>query len=297
MPDHGLRLAGVITVARTDGDGKDAFQRYMEDVSASQLLSAEEEAVLSRLIQKGDLEARAKLVNANLRFVITIAKEYQSRGMSLEDLISAGNLGLITATERFDGTRGFKFISYAVWWIRQAILQTLGEDSRLVRLPLNRMSLLCRIFRYLKSRQQETTDHPPMEEIAEALGISVEEVVVTLRSGQSILSLDAAFGDDNENTLLRTVPDDSQESPDVLLMKDSLKEEIETALDGLKEREREVIKLYFGLDGTQRMNLEEIGLKYGLTRERIRQIKEKALCKLRHPKRAQKLMPYYAEEI
>ena len=270
----------------------------MEDVSASQPLSAEEEAVLSRLIQKGDLEARAKLVNANLRFVIAVARGYQNRGMSLEDLISAGNEGLITAAERFDGTRGLKFISYAVWWIRQAILQTLTENHRLIRLPSNRVNLLCRISRYLKSRQRETPNHPTMEEIAEALGISVEEVVVTLNSGQSILSLDAAFGDDNENTLLRTVPDDSQESPDVLLMKDSLKEEIETALDGLKEREREVIKLYFGLDGTQpELNLEEIGIKYGLTRERIRQIKDKALVKLRHPKRAQKLMPYYAEEI
>jgi len=285
-------------VVRTNGDGKDAFQRYMEDVSASQPLSAEEEAVLSRLIQKGDLEARAKLVNANLRFVIAVARGYQNRGMSLEDLISAGNEGLITAAERFDGTRGLKFISYAVWWIRQAILQTLTENHRLIRLPSNRVNLLCRISRYLKSRQRETPNHPTMEEIAEALGISVEEVVVTLNSGQSILSLDAAFGDDNENTLLRTVPDDSQESPDVLLMKDSLKEEIETALDGLKEREREVIKLYFGLDGTQpELNLEEIGIKYGLTRERIRQIKDKALVKLRHPKRAQKLMPYYAEEI
>ena len=284
-------------MARTDGDGKDAFQRYMEDVSASQLLSAEEEAVLSRLIQKGDLEARAKLVNANLRFVVAVAREYQNRGMSLEDLIGAGNEGLIIAVERFDGTRGLKFISYAVWWIRQAILQTLAENLRLVRLPSNRVNLLCRISRYLKSRQREAPSYPTMEEIAEALSISVEEVVVTLRSGQSILSLDAASGDDNENNLLRTVPDDSQASPDVLLMRRALGEEIESALDGLKEREREVIRLYFGLDGTQQMNLEEIGCKYGLTRERIRQIKDKALSKLRHPKRAQKLMPYYTEEV
>jgi len=284
-------------VIRTNCDGRDSLQRYLEDVSASQPLSAREEGVLSCLIQKGDLEARAKLVNANLRFVITIAREYQYRGMSLEDLISAGNLGLVTATDRFDGTRGFKFISYAVWWIRQAILQTLAENSRLVRLPSNRVNLLCRISRYLSS-QQETPNHPSMEEIAEALGVSADEVVVTLNSGQRMLSLDASFGDDSENNLLKTVPDDSQASPDVLLMENSLREAIESALDGLKEREREVIRLYFGLDVTQpKMNLEEIGLKYGLTRERIRQIKDKALSKLRHPKRAANLRSYYAEEV
>ena len=282
---------------RTNCDGRDSLQRYLEDVSASQPLSAREEGVLSCLIQNGDLEARAKLVNANLRFVITIAREYQYRGMSLEDLISAGNLGLVTATDRFDGTRGFKFISYAVWWIRQAILQTLAENSRLVRLPSNRVNLLCRISRYLSS-QQETPNHPSMEEIAEALGVSADEVVVTLNSGQRMLSLDASFGDDSENNLLKTVPDDSQASPDVLLMENSLREAIESALDGLKEREREVIRLYFGLDVTQpKMNLEEIGLKYGLTRERIRQIKDKALSKLRHPKRAANLRSYYAEEV
>ena len=282
---------------RTNCDGRDSLQRYLEDVSASQPLSAREEGVLSRLIQKGDLEARAKLVNANLRFVIAIAREYQYRGMPLEDLISAGNLGLVTAIDRFDGTRGFKFISYAVWWIRQAILQTLAENLRLVRLPSNRVNLLCRISRYLSS-QQETPNHPTMEETAEALDISVEEVELTLNSGQRMLSLDASFGDDSENNLLKTVPDDSQASPDVLLMENSLREAIDSALGGLKEREREVIRLYFGLDVTQpKLNLVEIGIKYGLTRERIRQIKDKALLKLRHPKRAANLRSYYAEEI
>ena len=280
----------------TQNDVTDAFQRYLEEVANTHPFSAKEEVILARQTKKGDLKARAKLVKANLRFVVTIAREYQNQWIPLEDLISAGNLGLITAAERFDETRGFKFISYAVWWIRQAILQTLAENSRLVRLPSNRVNLLCRISRYLRGRQRETPNHPTMEEIAEALGISVEEVEVTLNSGQRILSLDASFGDDSENNLLKTVPDNGQESPDVLLMENSLREEIESALDGLKEREGEVIRLYFGLDGTQRMNLEEIGCKYGLTRERIRQIKDKALYRLRHPKRAQKLKPY-AEEI
>jgi len=287
-------MRGIVVA---NGKGKDAFQRYLEDVAASQPLSAEEEALLSRRIQDGDSEARAKLVNANLRFVVAIARKYQNREMSLEDLVSAGNEGLIIATERFDGTRGVKFITYAVWWIRQTILQALGEHSRLVRLPLNKMHILCRISRYLKNQQRGTSTCPTLEEVAEALSTSVEEVVVTLNSSQRVLSLDATPSGDNENCLLQVIPDNSQEPPDVVLMRNALQEEIGTALDGLKEREKEIIRLYFGLDGAQQMNLEEIGSKYGLTRERIRQIKDEALRKLRHPARARKLMPYYAEEF
>ena len=289
----------VIIVAKATGSGfdgvKDSLHRYLEDVATSQPLSAEEEVALACRIKKGDLEARAKLVEANLRFVITVAREYQNQGVPLVDLISAGNIGLITAAERFDETKGFKFISYAVWWIRQSILQTLAEHSRVVRLPLNRVDLLRRIARYTNSRQQETSSRPPEEEIAEELGISVEQVVDTLNSGQRILSLDATFGDDDENSLLEIMPDENQEAPDTMVMKNSLEEEIRYALSTLDARERKVIRLYFGLGGSPEMTLEEIGLQFKLTRERVRQIKEKALRKLRHPTRGRKLIPYTDE--
>ena len=286
-------------MARANGtafeDVKDSLNRYLEDVAASQPLSAAEEVILARRIRKGDLDARAKLVEANLRFVITVAREYQNQGVPLVDLISAGNIGLITAAERFDETKGFKFISYAVWWIRQSILQTLAEHSRVVRLPLNRVDLLRRISRYTNTRQQETSVRPAEEEIAEELGISVDQVVDTLTSGQRILSLDATFGDDEENSLLEIMPDDNQEAPDTLLLKNSLEAEIEAALSTLEEREREVIRLYFGLGGSPELTLEEIGIQFRLTRERVRQIKEKALRKLRHPTRGRKLIPYSDE--
>ena len=286
----------VIFVARKSGiyrdEVKDSLHRYLEDVATSEPLSAQEEVVLARRIKKGDLKARKKLVEANLRFVITVAREYQNQDVPLADLISAGNLGLITAAERFDETRGFKFISYAVWWIRQSILQTLAEHSRVVRLPLNRVDLLRRISRYVNNRQQVTSGRPPEEEIAEELGITVEQVVDTLASGQRILSLDMTFGEDEENSLLEIMTDENQESPDHLLMQNSLEDEIFAALDTLEAREREVIRLYFGLGGDVEMTLEEIGIRFRLTRERVRQIKEKALGKLRHPTRGRKLMPY-----
>ncbi len=286
-------MARVVGIAFEDV--KDSLHRYLEDVAASQPLTAKEEVALARRIKKGDMKARAKLVEANLRFVITVAREYQNQGVPLVDLISAGNIGLITAAERFDETKGFKFISYAVWWIRQSILQTLAEHSRVVRLPLNRVDLLRRISRYTNSRQQETSVRPAEEEIAKELGISVEQVVDTLTSGQRILSLDATFGDDDENSLLEIMPDENQESPDTLLLKNALEEEIETALSTLEEREQEVIRLYFGLGGSPEMTLEEIGIQFRLTRERVRQIKEKALHKLRHPTRGRKLIPYSDE--
>jgi len=271
---------------------KDSLHRYLEDVASSQPLSSKEEVSLARRIRKGDMDARATLVEANLRFVITVAREYQNQGVPLVDLISAGNVGLITAAERFDETKGFKFISYAVWWIRQGILQTLAEHSRVVRLPLNRVDLLRRISRYTNSRQQETSLRPDEEEVAEELGISVEQVVDTLTSGQRILSLDATFGDDDANSLLEIMPDENQESPDRMMLKNSLEFEIGAALDTLEDREREVIRLYFGLGGSTEMTLEEIGVQFRLTRERVRQIKEKALGKLRHPTRGRRLIPY-----
>ena len=271
---------------------KDSLHRYLEDVASSQPLSAAEEVALAKRIKKGDLEARAKLVEANLRFVITVAREYQNQGVPLVDLISAGNIGLIVAAERFDETRGFKFISYAVWWIRQSILQTLAKHSRVVRLPLNRVDLLRRIARYTNSKQQETSAKPKEEEIAEELGITVEQVVDTLSTGQRVLSLDATFGDDDENSLLEIMADDNQESPDEMMLKNSLEYEIHAALDTLDDREKEVIRLYFGLSGEPEMTLEEIGLQFHLTRERVRQIKEKALRKLRHPTRGRKLISF-----
>ena len=275
---------------------KDSLHRYLEDVASSTPLSAAEEVSLAQRIKKGDLDARAKLIEANLRFVITVAREYQNQGVPLVDLISAGNVGLITAAERFDETRGFKFISYAVWWIRQSVLQTLAEHSRVVRLPLNRVDLLRRIARYTNSRQQETSSRPHEEEVAKELGISVEQVVETLSSGQRVLSLDAKFGDEDENSLLEVMPDDNTESPDKMLLENSLTAEIREALDSLDDREKEVLRLYFGLSGQAEMTLEEIGLRYKLTRERGRQIKEKALRKLRHPTRGRRLIPYSDSE-
>jgi RNA polymerase primary sigma factor len=277
-------------------DTKDALHRYLEDVASSHPLSSKEEVALAQRIRKGDLKARATLVEANLRFVITVARDYQNQGVPLVDLISAGNLGLITAAERFDETKGFKFISYAVWWIRQAILQTLAEYSRIVRLPLNRVDLLRRISRYTSTRQQETAIRPKEEEIAQELGISVEQVVDTLSSGQRILSLDATLGEGDENSLMEIMADATQESPDTMAMRNSLEHEIEAALETLDEREQHVIRLYFGIGGNREMTLEEIGSQFRLTRERVRQIKEKALRKLRHPTRGRKLMPYAEEE-
>ena len=274
------------------GDVKDALHRYLEDVATSKPLSAQEEVAFAQRIKKGDLEARAKLIEANLRFVITVAREYQNQGVPLVDLISAGNVGLIVAAERFDETRGFKFISYAVWWIRQSILQTLAEHSRVVRLPLNRVDLLRRIARYTNSKQQETSAKPKEEEIAEELGITVEQVIDTLSTGQHVLSLDATFGDDDENSLLEIMADDNQESPDEMMLQNSLEYEIHAALDTLDDREKEVVRLYFGLSGDSEMTLEEIGLQFHLTRERVRQIKEKALRKLRHPTRGRKLISF-----
>ena len=281
----------IALTTSTKNVSKDALHHYLEDVASSQPLSSEEEVALAVRIHKGDQEARAKLIEANLRFVITVAYEYQNQGVPLVDLISAGNVGLITAAERFDEKRGFKFISYAVWWIRQSILQTLAEHARVVRLPLNRVELLRRISRYRSNQQRETSMRSAEEEIAEELDIPVEQVTDILTSGQRTLSLDTTLGD-GENSLLEMMPDNSQEPPDAMALRNTLKAEISSALSTLDEREQKVIRLYFGLGGNAEMTLEEIGKKFRLTRERIRQIKEKALRKLRHPTRGRKLMPY-----
>ena len=278
-----------------NSSGKDALQRYLADVAQSLPLSADKERALASRIKKGDGDARNELVEANLRFVITMALKYQNRGVPLEDLVNVGNMGLITAAERFDGTRGFKFISYAVWWVRQSILQALKEGSRVVRLPSNRVELLRRIYSYANSQKQETSCWPDPEEIAEELDISLDMVKDTLAKGRHTLSLDATFGEEDTASLMTTIADESEEPPDVALMRNSLQEEIGTALESLDGRESQIIRLYYGLNGTQSMNLAEIGTKFGLTRERIRQIKEKALRKLRSPKRARRLIPYAGE--
>ncbi|MDP6775328.1 MAG: RNA polymerase sigma factor RpoD/SigA [Candidatus Latescibacteria bacterium] len=280
---------------RAGDSGKDALQRYLSDVAQSQPLSAERERTLASRIRQGDGNARNELVEANLRFVITMALKYQGRGVPLEDLVNVGNIGLITAAERFDGTRGFKFISYAVWWVRQSILQALKEGSRVVRLPSNRVELLRRIYRYANDQHQETSCWPDPEEIAEALDVSLDMVKDTLARGRHTVSLDATFGEDDTASLMATVADESEEPPDVALMRDSLRDEIGIALESLDGRESQIIRLYYGLGGIQPLNLAEIGVKFGLTRERIRQIKEKALRKLRSPKRSRRLIPYAGE--
>ena len=269
---------------------------YLREIASSRSLSAEEEAALARRIRKGDVGARQKLVAANLKFVVRIAREYQNQWVSLEDLIGAGNVGLITAANRFDGARGIKLISYAVWWIRQSIRRYLSEQSRMIRLPANRMALLKRIGRYVENQQQTSVHHPDEEEIAVELGESVAMVKDTLiRYSHGISSLDAACGEEDALCLMEMIPDETGEPPDALLMRNALREHIEAALDGLGEREREVVRLHFGLGGTRGMSLAQIGARYGLSRERVRQIREKALLKLRRCEQTDKLVPY-AEE-
>lgn len=264
----------------------------LAEIAHSKPLSAAEEVDLARRIKAGDDYARNRLVESNLRFVVSVAKDYQNRGVPLADLISAGNMGLITAAERFDEEKGFKFISYAVWWIRQAILQTLAEQARTVRLPLNKIGLLYKISKASRLLQQERADDPNPEDIATQLEVSVDEVKETILCGRSVRSLDAAFKEEDDHNLLDVLTDDRQESPENLVMRGCLRGHIDSALDSLVGREAEIIKLYFGLEGEEPMTLDQIGTRYGLTRERVRQIKEKALLRLRHPSRCDQLRSY-----
>lgn len=273
-------------------DMEDSLGSYLNEISSSKPLSAADEVVLARRIKAGDDDARNRLVEANLRFVVSVAKEYQNRGVPLADLISAGNMGLITAAERFDEDKGFKFISYAVWWIRQAILQTLAEQSRTVRLPLNKIGLLYKISKASRLLQQERADDPNPEEIAQQLEVSVDEVKETMLCGRSVRSLDAKFREEEDQSLLDVLADDRQESPENEVMRGCLRGQIDSALGSLVGREAEIIRLYFGLDGEEPMTLDQIGARFGLTRERVRQIKEKALLRLRHPSRCDQLRTY-----
>ena len=273
-------------------DMDDSLGSYLGEIASSKPLSSAQEVELAQRIKQGDEDARNKLVEANLRFVVSVGKEYQNRGVPLADLISAGNVGLITAAERFDENRGFKFISYAVWWIRQAILQALAEQSRIVRLPLNRVGALHKIGKASSGLEQEYGREPSPGEIADELEMSDYEVMDTLKISSRHLSLDAPFNEGEDNSLLDVLDDPGQDPPDEPLIDDSLKREIDKALATLTPREAEVISLYFGINREQSLTLEEIGERFGLTRERVRQIKEKAIQRLRHNSRSRPLKSY-----
>ncbi|MDQ7065202.1 MAG: RNA polymerase sigma factor RpoD/SigA [candidate division KSB1 bacterium] len=271
---------------------KQSIEKYLEEIGNYSPLSPEEEIELARRIRQGDTEALDKLVKANLRFVISVAKEYQGQGLPLQDLISEGNLGLIKAAQRFDETRGFKFISYAVWWIRQSILQALAEQSRVVRLPLNRVGAINKVGRTYEELEKRFGREPSMEEIAEEMEMTAYEVADVLKTSARHLSLDEPFKEEDGNSLLDVIASDRYSPPDEDLMKESLQVEIDKVLSTLKPREAEIIRLYFGLDGDRPLTLEEIGEHFKLTRERVRQIKEKALRRLRHRSRLEPLRKY-----
>ncbi|TRX51746.1 sigma-70 family RNA polymerase sigma factor [Fulvivirga sp. M361] len=269
-----------------------SLDKYLQEIGKVDLLTPDEEVELAQRIKEGDQLALEKLTKANLRFVVSVAKQYQNQGLSLGDLINEGNLGLIKAAQRFDETRGFKFISYAVWWIRQSILQALAEQSRIVRLPLNRVGSLNKISKTFSELEQKYEREPSPDELAEVLEVTTSEVVDTMKISGRHVSMDAPFIQGEENSLLDVLENDLEEKPDSELMNDSLRREVQRALSTLTQREADVITLYFGLNGEHSMTLEEIGEKFNLTRERVRQIKEKAIRRLRHTSRSKALKPY-----
>jgi len=266
-----------------------SLDQYLREISRYPLITQAEEVALARRIREGDREALDKLVRSNLRFVVSVAKKYQNQGVSLADLINEGNLGLIRAAHKFDETKGIKFISYAVWWIRQAILQALAEQSRIVRVPLNRAGTLHRIGKRSSALLQELGREPTAHEIAEGMDLPMEEVEKTLSISQGHVSLDAPMAPGEDNKLLDYLPDTQNPSPDAETFEHALNESIEQVLGALKEREARILRLYFGLDSPEPMTLEEIGSMLGITRERVRQIKEKALSRLRHLSRSRAL--------
>jgi RNA polymerase primary sigma factor len=275
----------------TSHDSK-SLDRYLLEISKVELISQKDEIELAKEIKKGNEKAFERLVNANLRFVVTVAKQYQNQGLSLGDLINEGNIGLIKAARRFDETRGFKFISYAVWWIRQSILQALGESGRMVRLPLNRIGILSKI-KYLNTEfEQEFGREPSAAEIAEKLQVDGSEILEALQISARNVSLDAPVKEGEENNLFELLSNTTQSVPDENLIINSLKQEVDFSLKTLSEREADVLKLYFGLGNDFPLTLEDIGEKFHLTRERVRQIKEKAIRRLRHKKRSNALRKY-----
>ncbi|MDQ3081994.1 MAG: RNA polymerase sigma factor RpoD/SigA [Gemmatimonadota bacterium] len=279
----------AVSVNRKSQYEEGSLDQYLRDISVYPLITREEEVSLAQRIRTNDQEALDKLVRSNLRFVVSVAKKYQNQGVSLSDLINEGNLGLIRAAHKFDETKGIKFISYAVWWIRQSILQALAEQSRIVRVPLNRAGALHRIGKRASALLQELGRQPTHLEIAQGLDITEEEVAKTMLISQVHLSLDAPMTPGEDNRLLDYLPDTTNRTPDEATFEKALTEAIEESLSGLKERESKILRLYFGLDGEDPMTLEDIGTLLGITRERVRQIKEKALLKLRHNSRRRAL--------
>ncbi len=278
--------------ARSVNESNRSLSRYLEEIGHYEPLPPAREVELAQKIHKGDQVAMEELVKANLRFVVSVAKDYQGQGLPLTDLINEGNLGLIKAAGRFDETRGFKFISYAVWWIRQSILQALAEHSRIVRLPLNRVGTISKITKTAEKLEAEIERSPNEEEIGRQLEMTPDEVIDAMRISRRHHSLNAPFREGDKNSLIDVIKDENQSSPDEPLMNDSLKDEIRQSLDTLKERERQVIKMYFGIDRDYALTLNEIGEEFSLTRERVRQIKEKAIRRLRHRSRSKTLRTY-----
>jgi RNA polymerase primary sigma factor len=269
-----------------------SLDKYLQEIGKVDLITSDMEVELAKRIREGDQKALEKLTKANLRFVVSVAKQYQNNGLTLGDLINEGNLGLIKAAQRFDETRGFKFISYAVWWIRQSIMQALAEQSRIVRLPLNRVGSLNKISKTFSELEQKFQREPSNEEIADMLNVSADDIADALKISGRHVSVDAPFAQGEENSLLDVLENQSEVTPDSGLIMDSLKKEVQRALSTLTQREADVISLYFGLNGDQAMTLEEIGEKFNLTRERVRQIKEKATRRLRHSTRSNTLKPF-----
>lgn len=271
-----------------------SLEKYLQEIGHQDLLTADEEVELAQQIKKGDRKALERLTKANLRFVVSVAKQYQNKGLSLPDLINEGNLGLIKAAERYDETRGFKFISYAVWWIRQSILQAIAEQSRIVRLPLNQVGSVNRIARELNKFEQENERKPSVEEMADRIDLPEEKIAEAMKINTHHVSMDAPFADGEDNSLLDFLPNTDSPSTDNVLDQESLRTEIGRVLDVLNDREQKVIKAFFGI-GMQEMTLEEIGDKYNLTRERVRQIKEKAIRRLRYNTKSKTLKTYLVQ--
>lgn len=271
-----------------------SLEKYLQEIGHQDLLTADEEVELAQQIKKGDRKALERLTKANLRFVVSVAKQYQNKALSLPDLINEGNLGLIKAAERYDETRGFKFISYAVWWIRQSILQAIAEQSRIVRLPLNQVGSVNRIARELNKFEQENERKPSVEEMADRIDLPEEKIAEAMKINTHHVSMDAPFADGEDNSLLDFLPNTDSPSTDNVLDQESLRTEIGRVLDVLNDREQKVIKAFFGI-GMQEMTLEEIGDKYNLTRERVRQIKEKAIRRLRYNTKSKTLKTYLGQ--
>src|SRR5258705_10081023 len=269
-----------------------SLEKYLQEIGKVELITAEQECELARKIKQGDKKALEKLTKANLRFVVSVAKQYQNQGLSLPDLINEGNLGLIKAARRFDETRGFKFISYAVWWIRQSILQALAEQSRIVRLPLNKIGSLNKINKAFSKLEQDFEREPTHEEISKVVDLSITDIKDTMRSSGRHVSMDAPLLNGEESTLMDVLESEDSPQPDSNLLTESLRREIERALQTLTQREADILRLYFGLTVEQAMTLEEIGQYFDLTRERVRQIKEKAIRRLKHTSRSKILKSY-----